>query len=205
MEHEYLSFEDEKCVKILLKGDVLAFPTETVFGLGAIYDSKNAFDKLVNLKNRSPEKPFTVMVSNKNDIYKFAEVDEKTQRVIDKFLPGEITLLLTSKKTYPWVSLNQKTIGIRFSALKEVSDLISRVGKPLLVTSANRSGKPALNTYDEVYEEFKNDSLPIVKLENYQKSNLPSTIVLIDKDSISLIRQGAIPFKEIKSCWEGVL
>ncbi len=205
MEHEYLSFEDEKCVKILLKGDVLAFPTETVFGLGAIYDSKNAFDKLVNLKNRSPEKPFTVMVSNKNDIYKFAEVDEKTQRVIDKFLPGEITLLLPSKKTYPWVSLNQKTIGIRFSALKEVSDLISRVGKPLLVTSTNRSGKPALNTYDEVYEEFKNDSLPIVKLENYQKSNLPSTIVLIDKDSISLIRQGAIPFKEIKSCWEGIL
>lgn len=201
MKKEFLSFEDSKCVEILLSNNVLAFPTETVYGLGVVYDSKLAFDRLVSLKKRSPDKPFTVMISSKEDVHKFAYIDEKIQRVIDEFFPGEITLLLKSKKCYPWVNLNSDTIGIRMSASKDVCKLIGRVGKPLLVTSANISGFEAMNTAEDVYSTFKDDLKGIVKSSN-KSSSVPSTIVLLKDGEIKLIRKGSIPFEKIKKIWE---
>lgn len=201
MKKEFLSFEDSKCIEILLSNNVLAFPTETVYGLGVVYDSKLAFDRLVSLKKRSPDKPFTVMISSKEDVHKFAYIDEKIQRVIDEFFPGEITLLLKSKKCYPWVNLNSDTIGIRMSASKDVCKLIGKVGKPLLVTSANISGFEAMNTAEDVYSTFKDDLKGIVKSSN-KSSSVPSTIVLLKDGEIKLIRKGSIPFEKIKKIWE---
>lgn len=201
MKKEFLSFEDSKCIEILLSNNVLAFPTETVYGLGVVYDSKLAFDRLVSLKKRSPDKPFTVMISSKEDVHKFAYIDEKTQRVINEFFPGEITLLLKSKKCYPWVNLNSDTIGIRMSASKDVCKLIGKVGKPLLVTSANISGFEAMNTAEDVYSTFKDDLKGIVKSSN-KSSSVPSTIVLLKDGEIKLIRKGSIPFEKIKKIWE---
>lgn len=202
METKLINFKDENCVKSLLNEEVLAFPTETVYGLGVIYDSKKAFDKLVNLKRRSPEKPFSVMISDINDVNKFAYVDEKIKRVIDSFFPGEITLLLKAKDNYPWVTLNSDTIGIRMSASKDVCDLISRVNKPLLVTSANISGESTLLKTEEVFEKFNGEIAYIVKSNN-KSSNVASTIVLIKDNDIKLIRQGNISFDNIKKVWEG--
>ena len=201
MKKEFLSFEDSKCIEILLSNNVLAFPTETVYGLGGVYDSKLAFDRLVSLKKRSPDKPFTVMISSKEDVHKFAYIDEKIQRVIDEFFPGEITLLLKSKKCYPWVNLNSDIIGIRMSASKDVCKLIGKVGKPLLVTSANISGFEAMNTAEDVYSTFKDDLKGIVKSSN-KSSSVPSTIVLLKDGEIRLIRKGSIPFEKIKKIWE---
>ena len=201
MKKEFLSFEDSECIEILLSNNVLAFPTETVYGLGVVYDSKLAFDRLVSLKKRSPDKPFTVMISSKEDVHKFAYIDEKIQRVIDEFFPGEITLLLKSKKCYPWVNLNSDTIVIRMSASKDVCKLIGRVGKPLLVTSANISGFEAMNTAEDVYSTFKDDLKGIVKSSN-KSSSVPSTIVLLKDGEIKLIRKGSIPFEKIKKIWE---
>ncbi len=201
MKKEFLAFEDSKCVGILLSNNVLAFPTETVYGLGVVYDSKLAFDRLVSLKKRSPDKPFTVMVSSKEDVHKFAYIDKKIQRVIDEFFPGEITLLLRSKKCYPWVNLNSDTIGIRMSASKDVCKLIEKVGKPLLVTSANISGFEAMNNAEDVYFTFKDDLKGIVNSFN-KSSSVPSTIVLLKDGEIKLIRKGSIPFEKIKKIWE---
>lgn len=201
MKKEFLSFEDSECIEILLSNNVLAFPTETVYGLGVVYDSKLAFDRLVSLKKRSPDKPFTVMISSKEDVHKFAYIDEKTQRVIDEFFPGEITLLLKSKKCYPWVNLNSDTIGIRMSASKDVCKLIGKVGKPLLVTSANISGFEAMNTAEDVCSTFKDNLKGIVKSSN-KSSSVPSTIVLLKDGEIKLIRKGSIPFEKIKKIWE---
>ena len=91
-----INFDDELAVEILKRGDVLAFPTETVFGLGVRYDKIGSFNKLVSIKRRPPDKPFTLMVGNKKMIYKFADVDKKAKKVIEKFMPGPITVLLLS-------------------------------------------------------------------------------------------------------------
>lgn len=185
---------------IAQKGGIIAFPTETVYGLGVIYDSNEAFKNLVKVKDRQADKPFTLMLAFTRDIANYAEVDEKTNAIIDAFLPGELTLILEVKKGLPeHVTLGSKYIGIRVSADYNVANLISLVGKPLLVPSANkRNEKPALTT-DEVMEIFNGEIDGILK--GNTSSHIPSTIVKLS-DKIELIREGSIPFIEIKNVWE---
>lgn len=199
METKLLKFNDDYCVELIKKGEVLAFPTETVFGLGVIYDSKDAFNKLCALKNRVPDKPFTIMVSKKEDISLFVDLDEKMIRLINKFMPGEVTFLFPVKEgIYPWINLNHKTVGIRISASKDVRNLIEKVGKPMLVTSANLSGEDALLISEDVYDKFKGNIYGIV--EGRCESNIASTIVLID-EKLKLIRQGGVLFEDIEKEW----
>ena len=201
MKSEVVNFSDSRCIDFIKNEGVLAFPTETVFGLGVIYDSKKAFDRLCNLKNRVPDKPFTVMVSSKKDISIFVDLNEKMERLIDKFMPGEITILFPAKKDlFPWITLNHPTVGIRISASKEVRDLIDKVGKPLLVTSSNMAGEKAHVDVSDVIKIF-GEKIPFI-IDGNCLSNIPSTIVLINKDEIKLIRQGAISFEEIEKEWE---
>lgn len=200
METKILKFTDQECVDIIKEGDVLAFPTETVFGFGIIYDDVDAFEKLCSLKQRRPDKPFTIMVSNKEDISTFVDLTPKMKRLIEKFMPGEITILFPAKKNLmPHLTLNQPTVGIRIAALKEVPDLIRRVGKPMLVTSANMSNTPPLLNSNSVYEQFCGKIRGVV--EGICNSNIPSTIVLIDGEELKLIRLGSISFEEILKEW----
>ena len=195
-----VNFSSKEIVEHICNGEVVAFPTETVFGLGIIYDNEEAFEKLVEVKQRRPDKPFTLMLSDKSEINNYAITDSKIIRIIEKFMPGEITLLLRPKNNlYSWVTLNSKYIGIRVSGKKEVCDLIRNVGKPMLVTSANISSYPACCTFEETYQVFK-DSIGYI-VEGKTSSNKPSTIIVCD-DTITLIREGSISFEEIKKIWE---
>lgn len=201
MDTKLLEFSDQECIDIIRNQHVLAFPTETVYGLGVVYDSKMAFDELCALKKRIPDKPFTIMVSKKEDIALFVDLNHKMKRIIDAFMPGEITILFPAKKgLYPWLTLNHSTVGIRIASLKEVPNLIERVNKPLLVTSANISGNTPLLNDKEVLDCFNHKIRGIVKGKCI--SNTPSTIVLIDGDNLKLIRKGSIPFEIINEEWK---
>lgn len=200
METKFLKFDDQECIDIVRAGHVLALPTETVFGLGIIYDSLDAFNELNTLKQRTPDKPYTIMVSKKEEISQFVDVNDKMQRLIDVFMPGEITIIFPAKEgLFPWLTLNKKTVGIRIAALKEVPDLIKRVGKPMLVTSANISNHSPLLDDISVYNQFNGKIHGIVR--GTCTSKIPSTIVLIDGDELKLIRQGSIPFETIYKEW----
>ena len=125
-------FKDEKIYHSIRENLVVAFPTETVYGLGVIYNSKEAFVNLVSVKKRNPDKPFTLMLGNKDEIEKYATFSQKTEKIIEKFMPGEITLLLKPKKDlYSWVTLGSEYIGIRVPGSKDVCDLINEVGEPM--------------------------------------------------------------------------
>lgn len=203
MKHsEILDFNSNRAIELIKGNKLLAFPTDTVYGVSCRYDKKEAFDNLVKLKKRPPEKPFTVCLYSTNQIEEFGYVNEKIKRVIDKFLPGELTILLKSKDTYPWVKLTSPTIGIRVLGLKEASDFIKKVG-PLLLTSVNESGKSPLNSYEEIKESFDGKIDGIIKLDGYSNSFTPSTIVLMIDDEIKLIRQGKILFDDIYKTWKG--
>lgn len=186
----------EDAIQALKKGEVIAFPTETVFGLGVVFDDENAYHRLVSIKNRPPTQPFTLMCGDVNDIKKYAYVDSQTETLIKAFMPGQLTLILRVKEDVPpMVTLGTGFIGIRVSELKFVQDMIRRVGKPLLVPSANKHGDaPALN-HEEALLAFKGD-IPYI-IEGQSISHIPSTIIKID-DKIELIREGMIPFSRIK-------
>lgn len=201
MKTNIVDFNSLDLINSIRDGNVVSFPTETVYGLGVIFNKEEAFEELVKVKQRRPDKPFTLMLGKKEEINLYAEIDEPTKRVIDKFMPGEITILVKSKDNlYPWVKLNSKYIGIRVSGKKEVCDLINTVGSPMLVTSANISSYKASNNFDECFNTF-NSLIPYI-VKGDTSSCIPSTIVICDKE-LTLVRLGSIPFEDIKKVWEG--
>ena len=179
--------------KALLNHGVIAFPTETVMGLGVLYNDFDAYNRLNRVKERPEDKPYTMMVKSRDDINKYAYVDDATQRVIDFFMPGSLTLLLKAKDVVPgFVTHNTGVIGIRIPTNKEAVELLNEVGEPLLVPSANKSGqKPALNS-DEAKLIFGNEIDTYI--EGTCLGEVPSTIVDLTKNEPFLIRKGPISF-----------
>ena len=187
----------KKASKILQNGGLIAFPTETVYGLGVIFDNEQSYERLINVKRRPPEKPFTLMCGSLDDIKKYAYVNELAQKLIDAFMPGQFTIILKAKENLPrWVVSREGNVGIRISDDKFVQNLIIETGKPLLVPSANRSGENPCHTSNEVKDSLGNDLDAIIIGESV--SNIPSTIVFVD-DSVHIIRLGEISESEIKN------
>lgn len=186
--------------EILKSGGLIAFPTETVFGLGVIYDNKDSYDRLIKVKRRPPEKPFTLMLSNTKDIEKYAYINDKAKKLITKFMPGQFTIILKAKENLPsYVISKEGNVGIRISSMKLIQDLIDLVGFPLLVPSANKSGEPTLTKYEDVKNIFNNEIDAIINGEC--ESNTPSTIVMVD-DDVKIIRLGIIKEEDIKKALE---
>ena len=191
--------ELEKASDLLLKNEVVAFPTETVYGLGVVCDSFEAFNKLVKAKNRPSDKPFTLMCSDVKQIENVAILNDKIKK-INYFMPGEITLLLKAKDDVnSWVDLNTKKIGVRIPNFPLALNLIKKVGKPLLVPSANPSGLPPALDFKQTYDYFNNLIAGIVNAKSGAQK--PSTIIDLSSDEPILIRQGNITLEDVMKVW----
>lgn len=191
-----------RLAELLSKGEVVGFPTETVYGLGVVFDNEKAYQKLMDVKNRPEQKPFTLMCDSVETIHKYAFLDSKIERLLKHFMPGALTVLLKAKPNLPfWVTMGSKIIGVRISSLPLVNDIIAAANKPLLVPSANKSGKPPLIKWEDVEKEFDNEIAGLIEMDAL--GNLPSTIIEI-RDTINLVRQGSIPFAEIIRIWEDI-
>ncbi len=196
---EFLEKDEQGIIKAseyLLNKEVIAFPTETVFGLGVISNDEECFNKLVKVKNRRPDKPFTLMISNFKQVENIVEINEVAKKIINKFFPGELTIILKSKDNIkPYYSLNTGFIGIRMPNDNFILKLIDKVNIPLFVPSCNPSDyKPAIND-KEAYDYFKDKIKVIVKGNSI--SNVPSTVIKIDGNKVTLLREGNIKFKDI--------
>jgi len=179
----------------LRSGEVVAFPTETVFGLGVIFDNETAYKRLVSIKERPPTQPFTLMCGDIDEIAKYAELDALSEKIIKHFMPGPLTIIVKVKPDVPsFVTLNTRFIGIRVSESKLVQTLIKKVGRPLLVPSANKHGEQPALTSEQALNAFTGE-IPYI-IEGSSSSNIPSTIIKID-GKIELIRLGSIPFEKI--------
>lgn len=191
--------ELEIAAKLLKNGELVAFPTETVFGIGVIFDNEKAYKELISVKRRPPEKPFSLMLSKVDDITKFAEINEVAEKIIKKFLPGQLTIILKAKKCLPsWVISNEGNVGIRVPDFNIANSLIELTGKPLLVPSANHAGDTPCHTSSEVIERLNNEVTAVVEGES--TSNVASTIVEVIGNDIKIIREGVIAKEEIYNC-----
>lgn len=181
---------------VLDNSHVIAFPTETVMGLGVYYNDFNAYQLLNKIKCRPEDKPYTMMLCSKDEIEKYAYVDERAKKVIDAFMPGEITVLLRSKDTVPgYVTHNSGVIGVRVPNLANLLDFLRFIDTPLLVPSANKSGeKPAMNS-DEVKRIFNNEVGYV--FEGEAKGGVPSTLVDLTQKEVKIYREGNISLSDI--------
>ena len=188
----------DEAAAILKNGGLIAFPTETVFGLGVIYDNKKAYDWMVVVKKRPPEKPFTLMLADPKDVEKYAELNDVSKALVKAFMPGQFTLITKAKEGLPsWCVSNDGNVGIRIANYDLIRELIRKTGKPLLVPSANKSGEPPANSVEEVKAVFE-DEIEAV-LEGSSTSKVPSTIVLVTDEYTDVVREGLITIDEIKA------
>ena len=184
-------------IEYLLDDEVVALPTETVMGVAIKASSLEAYDKLVEVKNRPSNKAFPFVVSSVEEIKKYAEVDEVIEKVIKAFMPGPLTIILKKKDSVNDKITNGKdTIAIRIPLDPTLLKIVKGLKEPILLTSANKSGEdPALSS-EEVVDIF-NEEIPLV-VKGKCKYNLASTIVEIKDKSVNIIREGIIKKEEIE-------
>ena len=189
--------EDIKEIKKdLLEGKIIAFGTDTVFGLACIYDDLKAIEKIYNAKKRDNLKSLPMMCSDFSMIEKVAYINASTKRIMERFMPGSITIIYKKKDIISdLITKGKDTIAIRMPDDKWILELIKEVGKPLLVTSANISGKDNLYKWQDVKEELDNRIDGLVCKD--ATGDLASTIIDCSNEDIKLIRQGPIDFNDI--------
>ena len=181
-------------VKELKKGKIVAFPTDTVFGLGCIYDDLNAIEKIFIAKNRDLNKSLPMMCNNLKMINEYAFVDNNSKKIIKEFMPGALTIILNKKEIISHIG-DKDTIAIRIPDDYWIRELIKKLKKPLLVTSANISNEESLIDYLDVYHKLNNRIDYIVKGKALNK--ISSTIVDVRED-LKILREGKIKEKDIR-------
>lgn len=188
--------EYKKIVEDLLNGEVVGFPTETVYGLAIIFDDKSSFDKLYEIKNRSITKPISMMVSNRNIIEQVAYVNKIQQKVIDNLMPGALTIILNAKEDLPeHVTFNYPTVGVRIPTNEVALKILKEVNKPLLVTSANISNEPSLIKYEDVYKKFNGKIASLIKQDAI--NGIASSVVDLTTSPIKVLREGPVSLNDI--------
>lgn len=194
----------QKAVKVLKSGGVVVYPTDTAYGLAVDATNLSAVKKLYALKGRDFNKPIHVIPPTKDWIGKLVQLNPMAKKLINEFFPGPITFVLPLKSQNSAIrklSAQTKTLGIRRPKHKLALDLAMLLRKPITTTSANVSGKP--NTYStaEIKKQFANSKLkPDFYLDGGKlKQVLPSTMVLIAKNSVKILREGPISERQIKA------
>ena len=182
---------------ILRNDRVICVPTDTVYGLCSRICSFDAYNNLVNIKNRPKDKLFPIMCKDKNQIKSIAITYEIVEKIIDTFMPGPITLILKLKDNLPFViNDNASTVAVRMRTSNILGELIEKVGCPLYMTSANISGKATCITIDEINETFSNlDGI----LKGDVTYGMASTIIDCTNEELKLIRKGPITIKQIEN------
>lgn len=196
------TFDDvEEVAEILTGGGLVAFPTETVYGIGCRFDRKESFDRLVKVKRRPADKPFTMMLGEVAKIGEYAYVTPKQQKLIEKFMPGEVTFIFKRKDTVPdFAALNGPTIGIRIPAHPGLLKLLRTVDIPLLVPSANRSGEKPCSSAEEVNRVFGDELDGVIAAPTGDA--IPSTVVLLTGADPVVLRAGKVTREEIEKVWK---
>ncbi len=179
----------KKAAGIIKKGGLVAFPTETVYGLGADYLDKDAVRKLYKVKNRPAGKPFTAHIADIKALKKLScEISGPAKKLIKIFWPGPLTLIVSAG--------NGEKIGVRMPANKAALDFISACETPIAAPSANISGNKPPVTADEVLSEL-GGKIEAVLDGGRTEIGIESTIVDLTTAPYKMLRIGAISEKEI--------
>lgn len=187
--------ELSKIVNEVKQGKIVAFPTETVYGVGIEFNNVDALERLMEAKNRDYSKAITLMVSKKEDIEKYAYVSDDAKKIINAFMPGMITLVFNKKESVnDLMTHGKKTIGIRIPDSQFVLELLENAG-PMLVTSANLSNHPNTTCTKEVLEQL--DGRIDMIVDGQANSTTASTVVDVSSNEIKILREGIITLKDI--------
>jgi L-threonylcarbamoyladenylate synthase len=193
------SMEDlNRAVEVLKGGGVVAFPTETYYGLAVDPLNPLALNHLFSLKQRDISKPILTLADDRESLSSLVQdVPIIYERLMEEFWPGPLTLIFQARVNLPsLLTAGTSTIGVRQSSHPFARQLLRAFGRPITATSANISGRAAAVDAYEVKAQF-GSKIDIVFDGGRTPGIVGSTIVGLDGDSLKFIREGVISFKDI--------
>lgn len=185
----------EEIINTLNNGGVIAYVTDTVWGLGCLPDNEKAVKKIYEIKKREAQKPLILM---SNEIYNLLDyvkpIPKVGQQLIKKYFPGALTIVTDkSDKTPDYITSNMSTVGIRIpnnKVFKEICEIVPN--HVLATTSANLSHQPSAKTYDQALENMTGLADLIIEDYGCHAKGLESTVVGVMNNELRIFRQGAI-------------
>ncbi len=178
-----------KVVECLEDDGVIAYPTDTIYGIGCDIFNKKAVKKIYQLKQRDPKKPFSFICADLSDVTKYAQVSNFAFKIMKRRLPGPYTFVLEATRLVPDLLMTrQRTVGIRIPDNDICSLIVRELGHPLVTTSANISGEDSLGDPAEIEEEMGKQLDMVV--DGGILFSEPSTVISLIGDEVTILRQG---------------
>ena len=189
-----------QAANIIKNGGLIAYPTETVYGLGADPHNAEAIQKIFIAKGRAEDKGIILLIRGVDDLSTLVHtVSPTAQILIEAFWPGPLTLVFRANRDLSSALLGGRdTIALRHSSSLVASRLLFALGGPLTSTSANRSAEPPARSACEV-ENALGDHLDLILDGGPSDTTLPSTLVDVSTDHAILLREGAIPAQKFRA------
>ena len=184
--------------KIIRDGGIVIFPTETVYGIGTNGLDEKAIKKIYEVKQRSFNKPISLLVNNIEMVNKIAKNISKLEyEIMETFFPGPLTIILEKRSIIPNIlTANTNTVGIRMPSSEIAKKLIEYAGVPIATPSANISGRPSGTNIRNIEKDFEGKVDYFID-NGESKIGIPSTIVKVINEKIHILREGSISKEQI--------
>ncbi len=191
-----------RAVETLRAGGVVVYPTDTVYGLGCDATNPAAVRRVFEIKGRPPDQPVPVLLGDVREAFDLAEVGEGARRLMRRFWPGPLTLVLRSRGVVAeMVTAGTGTVGLRVPDHPVPRALVRACGFPLVGTSANSTGRPAPVSVPQVLSDL--DGRVELVLDGGRLRGRPSTVVDCTGDRPRVIRPGPISAEAVERVWVG--
>lgn len=179
----------ERAAKVLEDGGLIAYPTDTYYGIGCDLASRKAIDRLYGVKGRDRKKPLAFLCPDLSDVSKYAIVSKFAYRTMKQLTPGPFTFVLTATKLVPdMMQTKQRQVGIRVPQAPLMLAIASALGRPIVTTSATDLEGDVLIDAKDIKEKL-GMRLDLI-LDGGVQPNEPSTVVSLFEDQIEVLRQG---------------
>jgi tRNA threonylcarbamoyl adenosine modification protein (Sua5/YciO/YrdC/YwlC family) len=179
----------ERAAKVLEDAGLIAYPTDTYYGIGCDLNSKKAIDRLYGVKNRDRKKPLAILCPDLSDVARYAKVSNFAYRIMRQLTPGPFTFVLEATKLVPdMMQSKQKEVGIRVPQAPLMLAIAAKLGRPIVTTSATDMDGAVL-TDAKAIKESLGQRLDLI-LDGGLQPEEPSTIVSLLNDEIQVLRQG---------------
>jgi len=189
----------KQAVEALEKGSILAYPTETFYGLGVKFDIEDSLRKLYEVKQRPKDKAMPLIIGNKELLTLIAEsANPKALLLMERFWPGPLTLILPAKGNISsYITAGTGRVAVRIPGESFALYIAKRANFPITATSANPAGMPPAKDAEIVINYF-GDKIDLLIDGGPSRVDMPSTIVDVTGEEIKILREGAIGRESLK-------
>lgn len=179
-------------ISVLVKGGIVAYPTETFYGLGVKYDIESALKRLYEIKKRPREKTMPLIIGNIEQLSLLTyAVNNSAWKLTKKYWPGPLTIIFRARSGLSEYIVSRGKIAVRIPGESFALKLAQAAGFPLTATSANISGRPPADSAQTILDYF-NHNLDLIIDGGMTESKSPSTIVDTSEDRIKILRKGLL-------------